>query len=141
MALVIQVGKDAKFCAAASGTASTTVLGVQNVSIDADWETKKLMHLQDTQKTTIRLMKNFTVTGTLTEDMADAGQDFIRASYNTAATKVAFMLYPGTATATTTTYSCTTGVCTKYSTKVDPSGETTATFTIEPDGVDMVAPS
>lgn len=140
MALVITVGKNAKLCVATSGTATTEVLGVQNVSIDADWETKKIMHLRDSAKTTIMLLKNWSITGTLTEDMADAGQDIIRAAYS-GGSAMAFMLYPGTATATTTTYMCTTGVVPKYSIKYDPMSENQATFTIESNGVAMTAPS
>jgi hypothetical protein len=140
MSLVVTVGKDAKLCLSTSGTATTAVLGVQNISIDADWETKKIMHLQDTAKTTIMLLKNWTLTGTLTEDMADAGQDIIRTAYN-GGSGIAFMLYPGTATATTTTYMCTSGVAPKYSVKYDPMSENTATFTIESNGVAMTCPS
>ena len=140
MTLVYTVGKNAKLCVDTSGTATTSVLGVQNVSIDADWETKKIMHLQDSAKTTIMLLKNWTITGQLTEDMADAGQDIIRAAYN-GGTAIAFMLYPGTATATTTTYMCTTGVVPKYSVKYDPMSEETATFTIESNGTALTCPS
>lgn len=140
MSLAITVGKDAKLCVATSGTATTAVLGVQNVSIDADWETKKIMHLQDSAKTTIMLLKNWTLTGTLTEDFADGGQDIMRTAYN-GGSDIAFMLYPGTATATTTTYMCTTGKCPKYSVKYDPMAENTANFTIESNGVAMTCPS
>lgn len=140
MSLVVTVGKNAKLCVDTSGTATTQVFGVQNVSIDADWETKKIMHLQDTAKTTIMLLKNWTLSGTLTEDMADGGQDIIRTAYNGGST-IAFMLYPGTATATTTTYMCTTGVAPKYSVKYDPMSENNATFTIESNGVAMTCPS
>ncbi len=112
MTLAVTVGKNAKFCVDTTAPAATVVLGIQNISVDADWETKKIMHLQDTAKTTVPLLKNWTVTGTLTEDMADGGQDIIRTAYNNG-TPIAFMLYPGTATATTTTYSCTTGLVTK----------------------------
>ena len=140
MSLAITVGKNAKLCVDTSGTATTSVLGVQNVSIDADWENKKIMHLQDTAKTTVMLLKNWTVSGTLTEDMADAGQDIIRAAYN-AGTAIAFTLYPGTATATTTTYMCTTGVVTKYSVKYDPNSEENASFTIESNGTALTCPS
>jgi hypothetical protein len=141
MPLAYIVGKDAVFMLAASGTPTSTVLGVQNLSLDGDWESKKIMHIGDTAKTTIRLLKNWTITGTLTEDMTDTGQNFIRASYNTGAVKVSFMLYPGTATATTTTYSCTSGVVTKYSVKADPMSENQATFTIESDGLALTMPT
>lgn len=140
MTLVVTVGKNAKLCVDTSGTATTEVLGVQNVSIDADWETKKIMHLQDSAKTTIMLLKNWTVTGTLTEDLADGGQDIIRAAYN-GGTNIAFMLYPGTATATTTTYMCATGVAPKYSVKYDPMNENNATFSIESCGVALTCPT
>jgi len=140
MTLAITVGKNAKFCVDTAAPATTVVLGIQNISVDADWETKKIMHLQDTAKTTVPLLKNWTVTGTLTEDMADGGQDIIRAAYN-AGTAIAFMLYPGTATATTTTYSCTTGLVTKYGVKYDPNSEENASFTIESNGVAIVSPS
>lgn len=140
MSLAITVGKDAKLCVDTSGTATTIVLGVQNVSLDADWENKKIMHLQDSAKTTIMLLKNWSISGQLTEDMADAGQDIIRAAYNNG-TSIAFMLYPGTATATTTTYMCTTGVVPKYSVKYDPMSETNASFTIESNGVALTVPS
>lgn len=140
MTLAITVGKDAKLCVDTSGAATTVVLGVQNVNIDADWETKKLMHLQDSSKTTVMLLKNWTVTGTLTEDMADAGQDIIRAAYN-GGTNIAFMLYPGTDTATTTTYRCATGRVTKYGVKYDPNSEENASFTIESAGTALTAPS
>ena len=53
MTLAITVGKNAKFCVDTAGPATTEVIGVQNVSVDADWETKKIMHLQDTAKTTV----------------------------------------------------------------------------------------
>lgn len=98
------------------------------------------MHLGDTAKTTIMLLKNWTVTGTLTEDQADGGQDIIRAGY-AGGSVVAWMLYPGTATATTTTYNCSTGVCTRYGVKADPMVENQSTFTIEENGVAMTAPS
>lgn len=140
MTLAITVGKNAKFCVDTVGPATTEVLGVQNISIDADWETKKIMHLRDSAKTTVMLLKNWTVTGTLTEDMADAGQDIIRAAYNDG-TPIAFMLYPGTATETTTTYSCTTGLVTKYGVKYDPNSEENASFTIESNGTAIVPPS
>ena len=140
MSLVVSVGKNAKFCVDTSGTATTQVLGVQNISIDADWETKKIMHLQDSAKTTIMLLKNWTVSGTLTEDLACGGQDIIRAAYN-GGTGIAFMLYPGTATAAATTYMCTTGVAPKYSVKYDPMSENTATFTIESNGTAMTCPT
>jgi hypothetical protein len=125
---------------AASGTATTSVLGVENINIDADWETVKKIYLQDSAKTTIMLLQNWVVTGTLTEDMADAGQDFLRAAYN-GGSNIAFMLYPGTATATTTTYMCTSGVVPKYSVKYDPMQPNSATFTIESNGVAMTAPT
>lgn len=140
MSLAITVGKNAKLCVDTSGTAATPVLGVQNVSIDADWENKKIMHLQDSAKTTVMLLKNWTVSGTLTEDMEDGGQDIIRAAYNNG-TNIAFMLYPGTATATTTTYMCATGYVTKYGVKYDPMSEENATFTIESAGTALTAPS
>jgi hypothetical protein len=140
MVLTITIGKDAKLCVNTSGTASTAVLGVQNVSIDAGWETKKIMHLQDSAKTTIMLLKNWTVTGTLTEDAADAGQDTIRTAYNNGS-NVSFTIYPGTATSTTTAFLCTQGKVTKYSTKLDPMNENNATFTIEESGVAITMPS
>ena len=140
MVLTIALGRNAKLCVATSGTATTTVLGAQNASIDANWETKKIMHLQDTARTTIMLLKNWTLTGTLTEDFADAGQDIIRAAYN-AGSDIAFMLYPGTATATTTTFMCTTGKVTKYAPGFDPMNENNASFTIEENGVAMTMPA
>jgi hypothetical protein len=140
MVLTITIGKNAKLCVATSGTATTEVLGAQNVSIDAGWESKKIMHLRDSAKTTIMLLKNWTLTGTLTEDFADAGQDIIRTAYN-AGSDIAFMLYPGTATATTTTFMCTTGKVTKYGPKFDPMNENNASFTIEENGVAMTMPA
>ena len=140
MALVITLGRTAKLCVGTSGTATTVVLGAQNASIDANWETKKIMHLQDTARTTIMLLKNWTLTGTLTEDFADAGQDIIRTAYNNGS-DIAFMLYPGTATATTTTFMCTTGKVTKYSPSFDPMNENNASFTIEENGVAMTMPA
>jgi hypothetical protein len=140
MPLNILVGKDAKLVVAASGSPTTTVLGVQNLSLDADWETKKIMHLQDTAKTTIMLLKNWTISGSLTEDMADAGQDFVRAAYN-GGSNLSIMIYPGTATATTTTYNCLYAVVPKYSIKYDPMSENQATFTIESNGTALTTPA
>lgn len=140
MSLVYTVGKNATFKVDTSGTATTTVLGVQNIDLSGDWETKEIMHLGDSAKTTIMLLKNWEITGTLTEDMADPGQDIIRTAY-TNGTNIAFMLYPGTATATTTTYMCATGVVPKYSIKYDPNSEENATFTIKSSGVALTVPS
>ena len=140
MTLAVTVGKNAKFCVGTAGPAATEVLGIQNISVDADWETKKIMHLQDTAKTTVPLLKNWTITGTLTEDFADAGQDIIRTAYN-AGTAIAFMLYPDTDAAPTTAYSCTTGLVTKYGVKYDPNSEENASFTIEENGVAITMPS
>ena len=140
MTLAITLGKDAKLRVATTGTATTVVLGVQSVSIDAGWETKKLMHLEDTAKTTVPLLKNWTVTGTLTEDFADGGQDIIRTAYHNGS-NIAFMIYPGTATTITTTYMCASGMVTKYGPKYDPMNENSASFTIEENGVAMTMPS
>ena len=140
MTLAVTVGKNAKFCVDTAAPATTVVLGIQNVSVDADWETKKIMHLQDTAKTTVPLLKNWTVTGTLTEDFADGGQDIIRTAYHNGS-NIAFMIYPGTATATTTTFMCASGMVTKYGPKYDPMNENSASFTIEENGVAMTMPS
>ena len=42
MTLAVTVGKNAKFCVDTAGPATTEVLGIQNISVDADWETKKI---------------------------------------------------------------------------------------------------
>lgn len=144
MSLVVTVGKDAKLSVHASTTSTAACLGVQNVSLDADWENKKVMHLCDSAKTTIMLLKNWTLSGTLTEDFADStGQDVIRAAYNNG-TNIAFTLFMkgGTgATASADAYSCTTGYVTKYASKADPMSENTATFTIESAGVAVTPPA
>jgi hypothetical protein len=140
MSLNILVGRNAKFCLGASGVATTSVLGVENLNLDGDWETVKKIYLQDSAKTTVMLLKNWTITGTLTEDMADAGQDFLRAAYN-GGSNISFMLYPGTATATTTTYSCEYGVVPKYGLKYDPMQPNSASFTIESNGTALTVPT
>jgi hypothetical protein len=140
MSLVITVGKNANFKVAASGTATASVLGVQNLDLGVDWETKKIMHLQDSAKTTVMLLKNWTVSGTLTEDMGDTGQDIIRTAYN-AGSNIAILVQPTSTTISTACWLCETGLCTKYSTKVDPMAENTASFTIESVGMAITPPS
>jgi hypothetical protein len=97
------------------------------------------MHLQDTAKTTIMLLKNWTLNITLTEDLADGGQDIIRAAYD-GGSNVAFKLWGDYSGASTEFYTCLYGRVTKYGTKVDPNSEITASVTIESAGTGITMP-
>lgn len=138
MVLVITVGKTGRLDVGAS-TANTQVLGVQSVDLPNDWETKKIMHLGDTAKTTIMLLKNWTLNITLTEDLADSGQDAIRTAYD-GGSNLAFKLWGDYAGSVTEFYTCAYGKVTKYSTKVDPNSEITASITVESAGTGMTMP-
>jgi hypothetical protein len=138
MVLTITVGKTGRLDVGAS-TANQETLGVQSVDIPMDWETKKIMHLSDSAKTTIMLLKNWTLNLTLTEDLADAGQDIIRTAYN-GGSNIAFKLYPDYVGAATEFYTCAYGRVTKYSTKVDPNSEINASVTIESSGTAITLP-
>jgi len=138
MVLAITVGKTGRLEVGAAA-ANINVLGVQNVDTPFDWETKKIMHLGDTAKTTIMLLKNWTVSGVLTEDLADSGQDVIRDAYD-GGSNIAFKLWPDYSNATTLFYTCAYGKVTKYSTKVDPNSEVNANFTIESSGTAVTMP-
>jgi hypothetical protein len=139
MVLNIVVGKTGRLEVGAAA-ANIEVLGVQNVDVPNDWETKKIMHLGDTAKTTIMLLKNWTVSGVLTEDLADSGQDVFRAAYENG-TNIAFKLWPDYTNANTKFYTCAYGRVTKYSTKVDPNSEVNANFTIESCGTGITMPT
>ncbi len=140
MVLNITVGRTGRFDVGVSDP-STEVMGVQNVDVSFDWETKKIMHLQDTAKTTIMLLKKWSLNLTLTEDLADAGQDVIRTAYD-AGTNIAFKLYPNytDVAARDKFYTCSQGRCSKYSTKVDPMSEINASVTIDSCGVGVTMP-
>lgn len=138
MVLAITVGKTGRLEVGAAA-ANIVVLGVQNVDIPLDWETKKIMHLGDTAKTTILLLKNWSLSGVLTEDMANSGQDVFRTAYD-GGSNIAFKLWPDYTNATTLFYTCAYGKVTKYSTKIDPNSEVTANFTIESAGTVVTMP-
>lgn len=139
MPLNIIVGKNGRLDVGAAA-ANIEVLGVQNADLPNDWETKKIMHLQDTAKTTIMLLKNWTMTLTLTEDLADSGQDVIRAAYD-GGSNIAIKAWPDYTNANTKFYTCAYGRVTKYSTKIDPNSEINASVTIESAGTGMTMPT
>lgn len=142
MTLVIAtVGKDAIFKVATTGTATTECIGTENLKVTYNWETVKKMFLNTSAKTTIPTVSDFNITGQITLDSAgDAGQAIIKTAAKNAS-NIAFMIYPGTATATTTTYMCTAGIVTKYEPSVDPLQPNTVSFTIEPNGVALTLPA
>lgn len=108
------------------GGGDTAVSGVRNLKIDPAWSTEKLMHLQDTAPSALLNFKEWTVTFDLTEDLADAGQDLVRAAFDNG-TSLAFKGYVDA-----THYWTSTAVCTKYSLNVDPNKSNTASVTLEP---------
>lgn len=138
MVLAITVGKSGRVEVGAAA-ANIQVTGVQNVDIPLDWETKKIMHLGDTAKTTIMLLKNWTLSMTLTEDLACTGQDAIRTAFN-GGSNLAVKIWPNYAGANTEFYECAYGVVTKYDPKVDPTSEITASVTVESSGTAMTMP-
>ena len=139
MVLSITVGRTGRLEVGAAA-ANIQVLGVQSADLPLDWETKKIMHLEDTAKTTIMLLKNWTLNLVLTEDLADTGQEVFRTAYD-GGTNIAFKLWLDYANANTKFYTCEYGKCTKYNTKVDPNGEITANTTIESSGVAVTMPT
>ena len=137
MVLVSTTGRKA---ALGVGASYTLVLGVRDVKLNMDWETEKLMHLQDTAKTTIQLLKNWSITGNLTEDFADAGQDIIRAAYNTPQ-NMEVRYYPNYTDAPSVYYTCAYSVVSKYESGADPTKSETAAFTIDSSGTALTPPS
>jgi hypothetical protein len=138
MVLAITVGKTGRLEVGTS-TPNTQTLGVQNLRVPLSWKTKKVMHLEDTSETTIMLLKEWQVTGTLTEDQADSGQDIIRAAYG-AGSNIAVKIWMDYAGAPTLFYTCAYGRVTRYETSIDPNNEVKADFTIESAGTAMTMP-
>jgi hypothetical protein len=141
MPVAVTLGKDARMYVATSGTATTEVIGVENIKISHKWETEKKMFLNTTAKTTIPVLPDFTISGQFTVDSGgDAGQGIIRTAAKNAS-NIAFMIYPGTATATTTAYMCTNGLSLAWDAAVDGLKSNVVNFTIEPNGVAMTLPA
>ena len=139
MVLAITVGKTGRLEVGAA-CANIQVTGVQNADVPLDWETKKIMHLGDTAKTTIMLLKNWSLNITLTEDLACTGQDALRTAYD-GGSNIAVKLWQDYTNANTKFYECAYGKVTKYNTKVDPNSEITASVTIDSSGTAMTMPT
>ena len=137
MVLVPTTGRKA---AIGVGASYTLVLGARNVRLSNEWEIEKLMHLQDTAKTTIQLLKNWSITLSLTEDYADAAQDVIRAAFNTPQ-NMEVRYYPNYTDAPSAYYTCAYSVVSKYEMGADPTKSEDANVTIDSSGVAMTPPA
>jgi hypothetical protein len=135
------LGKDAKMCIGTSGTATTEVIGVENLKISYTFDKETKMYLNTSAKTNIPILPDFSITGQVTIDSAgDVGQGILKTAVKNM-TNVSFMIYPGTATATTTTYMCTNGYVTEWSPSIEGLKSNVVSFKIEPNGVAMTLPA
>lgn len=115
------------------GGADTPVLGVRNVKLPQNWNTEKIIHLQDEAPSTLLNYKEWTVTVELTEDLQETGQALLYAAYD-GGTSIAFKHYVDD-----THYWSSTALVTKWEGGSDASKTNVATVTLEPYlGAEMV---
>lgn len=108
------------------GAGDTAVLGVRSVRLPKNWNTEKVMHLQDTSPTTLLNYQEWTVTVELTMDLTDTGQSAIRSAHDNG-TELEFKGYVDA-----THYYHGHAYVTRFEPNVDASRVNTLTVTFEP---------
>ncbi len=77
------------------GVGRTRVLGVRAINLPNNWNTQKLIHLQESVSSASLTFIDWTITVELTQDKTDEGQLAIKAAYENG-TKLEFRIYPNT---------------------------------------------